>query len=142
MKKFNAHVVTGTATGVTAGSAVSGNALFLGSNTQKVTDLSAVLSVDAETNTLTMTTRWQVSNDSSTWHTIAHAPQNPAGIPIATGTGGADATVNTVSPAPEQALAYQYARCQIVIGAATGTDDDTFSIGYTYRVPRGQARRN
>lgn len=142
MKRFNQHVATGTATGVGPGSAVSGNTVFLGKNTQKVSDLSAVLTVDAETSTLTLTPRWQVSNDESTWYTMPGAASNPASLPIATGTSGADDSVSTAIPAPPGIGGWQFARCQLVVGTVTGTDSDTYSIGYTYRVPRGQARRN
>lgn len=142
MKRFNAHVLTGTADAITPGDPVSGNTLFLGQHVQKVTDLSAVVTVDAETNTLTATPRWQASNDKSTWYTLAPSPDNPVTIPLATGTGGADAAVTRVIPAPAAVHAYQYARFQILIGVVTGTTSDTWSIGYTYRQPRGQARRN
>lgn len=142
MRRFNAHLVTGTADGITPGDPVSGNVVHLGSGSQKVADLSAVVTADAETNTLTLTPRWQVSNDQSTWYTVAGSPDNPATVPLATGTGGADAAVTRVLPAPAAAHAYQFARLQLVVGVVTGTSNDTYSIGYTYRVPRGQARRN
>lgn len=142
MKVFNAHVATGTANGITPGDPVSGNAVFLGKQTQKVTDLSAVITIDAEANGLSFSPRWQVSDDNSTYYTVAQTPDNPATIPIATGTGGADAAVSRVIPAPASVLSYQYARCQLVVNAVTGTSSDTYSIGYTYRKPRGQARRN
>lgn len=141
MKRFNQHVATGTANGV-SNSTVAGNALFLGKNTQKVADLSALVTVLAETNGLTMTPRWRVSNDNSTYYTLPTNANNPASVAIATGTAGADAATSVAVPAPAAALSYQFAKLELSIGGATGTTLDTFSIGYTYRVPRGQARRN
>lgn len=139
MKQFNAHVATGTATGVSNDS-VSGNSVFLGKNAgQKVTDLSAVLTVTAATASITLTPNWQVSNDDTTFYDIANAPDVPAALPIATGTS---AELSKVVPAPAAVHAYQFARCQLTVGGATGTASDLYSIGYSYRVPRGQARRN
>ena len=132
MKKFNAHLITGTADGVTIGDPVSGNTLFLGKSVKKVRDLSALLVVDAETNTWTMTPRWQVSNDESTWYVLPLGPENPSITPIATGTGGADVAVNHVLEAPRGIEGWQFCRAQVVIGVATGTANDTFQIGYNY----------
>lgn len=131
--RYNAHVASGDADGVTAGGQVNGTTLALGTQFKKVSDLSALLVVDAETNTLTMTAKWQVSNDSSTWVDLANGSQNAAGVALATGTGGADAAVTRSIPAPDAVYGYQWARCSIVIGVTTGTTSDTYSIGYCYR---------
>lgn len=133
MKKFNAHVATGTADGVTAGSAVNGNALFLGKSRKEVADLSALITIDAETSSLTFAAQWQASNDKSTWYVVSNAPANTAATVLATGTGGADAAVSRVIPSPDGLEGFQYARLSLVVGGATGATVDTYSIGYNYR---------
>lgn len=104
-----------------------------------VADLSAVVTVTAATASLTFTPRWQGSNDNSTFYTVASAPNNPAVVAIATGTS---ASTSVIVPAPTALHSYQFARFQLVVGGATGAGTDLYSIGYTYRQPRGQARRN
>lgn len=131
-KRFIVDVVTGTAAGVTAGSSVAGNSVFMGQDSRKVTDLSAVVTVDAETSTLTFTAKWQGSFDASTWYDIANEPANTAGTAIATGTAGADAAVTKAVPAPQGIEGWKYSRLALVVGVTTGTTNDTYSIGYCY----------
>lgn len=131
--RYNAHLLTGTCSGVSIGSAVSGNTLFIGQSKRKVTDLSAQLTVLAETNTITLAPKWQGSNDGSTWIDLAYAPNNPAVTVLATGTAGADAAVTKGVAAPDAAYSYKFSRCQVVVGVVTGTSSDIYSIGYSYR---------
>lgn len=131
-KRFNSSIASGTANGVAAGSAVNGNSLFLGGDSAKVTNLSALIDVDIETSTITLTAKWQVSNDASTWYDLAHGTQNAAGVVIGTGTGGADASIQRVIPAPDCIYGYRFARLALVVGVTTGAAADTYSIGYSY----------
>lgn len=134
--RFHSHLSTGTATGVgpaSAASAIKGSAIDMGGSYKRVFDLGAMVTVDAETNTLTLTARWLGSNDASTWFEIANGSQNAAGVALATGTGGADASVSRFIPAPDGAYSYRYASCALLVGVATGTDSDTWSIAYSYR---------
>lgn len=131
--RYNVHQATGTFNGVAAGTTVGANTLFIGSDDLKVSDLSAVCVVDAETDTITITGRWQVSNNASTWIDVAHGPQNPAGVAIATGTAGADAAVTVAIPAPAGVYGYRYARMGLVVGVTTGASADTYTVGYSYR---------
>ena len=87
--------------------------------------LSALCTVDAETNTLTISARWQVSNDDSTYYNCAGSANNAANVALATGTSGADATVTLNIPAPDCVYAWKYARIQLYTGVATadGTND-------------------
>ncbi len=137
LKKFNLHVVTGTATGVAPAGQVNGASLFMGSDVKKVKDLSAIVTVDAETSTLTLAAKWQGANDASTWFDLANAPANTAATVLATGTGGADAAVAKVVPAPFGVEGFRYARCSLVVGVVTGTDNDTYSIAYCYNQMTG-----
>lgn len=132
--RYNAHQSTGDFNGITAGNSVAGNAVFLNEAVrQKASSLSAVVVVKAETNTMTLTALWQVSNDKSTWLDLAYAPNNAAAVVIATGTAGADAAVTKVFQAPEAVNGYRFARIAIVVGVQTGTASDTYTIGYSYR---------
>lgn len=132
--RYNAHVKTGNANTLVAGSVIAGNPVDMGDNTrQKVRNLSALVTVDCETDTLTMAGRWEVSNDGTTWVTVTNGTQNAAGVVFATGTGGADADVVRCFPASEAVYAWRKARFSIVTAAVTGNTVDTYSIGYQYR---------
>lgn len=135
--RFLQHLVTGTATGVgpaSAAGAIAGRSLMVnGVQGRKVCDLSALVTVDAETNTITAAVRWQGSNDASTWYNLATSPQNAAPVALATGTAGADATVVRSVEAPPGAYSYNFARVTLEIGTATGTDNDTWELSYSYR---------
>lgn len=93
--------------------------------------LSALVTVDAETSTLTMAAVWQVSNDATTW-VNALVENAAAEVVLATGTAGADAAVTRVITAPNTVYGWRYARLSIRNGVATGTTNDTYSIGYCY----------
>lgn len=131
--RYNAHQATGTLDALTVGLFASGSSLFMGGHYAKVADLSAVVVLDAETNTLTVAAQWQGSNDASTWVNLAHATQNPAAVVLATGTAGADAAVTVAVPAPVSAYSFKFCRVNLVVGGTTGTTNDTFTIGYSYR---------
>ena len=132
MQKYNVNTVSGDFNGLTA-TAVNGNAVFLGSTYKKVSDLSALVVVDCETNTMTMTAKWQVCNTAAgTYVDIASAPQSPAEVLFATGTAGADATVTRAFPAPPGIYGWKFARLVITNGVAAGNTVDTYTIGYCY----------
>lgn len=133
--RYNAHT-TGTLNFDTlvAGSVVGGTAVELGDNSrQKVRSLSALVTVDCETDTMTMTGKWQVSNDGSTWVDVSNGTQNAAGVVLATGTGGADASVSKAYPAPDAVYGWKKARFAITNGVVTGNAVDTYAISYCYR---------
>lgn len=122
---------------VVAGTTTGGNAVDMGDNArQKVRSLSALVTVDAETDTITITGKWQVSNDGTTWVDVAHGTQNAAGVILATGTAGADASVTRCYQAPDAVYGWRKARFAIVNGVVTGNTADTYSIGYCYRTGR------
>lgn len=131
-KRFNSSAVSGNADTLVAGSAINGNTLFLGGDSEKVKNLSAVLNLDIETSSLTMAAKWQVSNDASTWYDVAHGSQNAAAVVLGTGTGGADAAITKAVPAPDSIYGYRFARLALVTAGATGAAVDTYSIGYSY----------
>lgn len=133
--RYNAHA-TGTLNidTLVAGSVVAGNAVELGDNSrQKVRALSALVTVDAETASLTMAAKWQVSNDGTTWVDVANGSQNAAAVVLATGTGGADPSVTKAIPAPDAIYGWRKARLALTTAGATGAATDTYAIGYCYR---------
>lgn len=135
--RYNAHSSSGTLDTLASGSVVGGTAVDLGDNArQKVRSLSALVTVDAETSTLTMAAKWQVSNDGSTWVDVANGSQNAAAVVLATGTAGADASVSKAIPAPDAIYGWRKARIAIVTGGTTGAAEDTYALSYCYRTGR------
>jgi hypothetical protein len=132
MKRYNISATTGTFDAIAAGSAKTGTALFLGKSYKKVANLSALVTTLAETDTITLTARWQVSNDNATFVNVSHGSQNAAGVALGTGTAGADTAVTVAIPAPDAVYGWKFARLAIVVGVATGATVDTYSIGYVY----------
>lgn len=122
---------SGDLDGVTAGTTTGGTALATES-IEKGT-LSCLFTVDAETSTLTITGKFQVSDDNSTWYDLAGDAQNPANVALATGTAGADAAVNMVLPVPDAALGWKYVRPAVVVGATTGASTDTYAMTFHFR---------
>jgi len=95
--------------------------------------LSCLFTLLAETNTLTLTGKFQVSDDNSTWYDLAGDAQNPANVAIATGTAGADTAVTRVLPVPSSAQGWRYIRAAIVNGVATGAAGDTYAFSFRFR---------
>jgi hypothetical protein len=105
----------------------------MGNIAPKVKNLSCKAVLLAETNTITLTTKWQVSNDNSTWVDCANGSQNAAGVIVGTGTSGSDTAVTRVYPAPESVYGWQWARMVVVVGVTTGAVGDTYTLSYAYR---------
>lgn len=118
-----------------AGSTTGGTAL--GTNGIELGTLSCLFVLDAETDTLTLTGKFQVSDDNSTWYDLAGDAQNPANVLMATGTGGADAAVSRVLPVPTQALGWKYVRAAVVNLVATGAAADTYAMTFHFRYVNG-----
>lgn len=131
-KKFNVSGGTGTFNTVTATSQVSGNAVFIGNDVARASALSALCVLLAETNTLTLTVKWQVSNDNTTFYDCAQSISNAAATVVGTGTAGADTAVTRVFEAPQAVYGWKYARVAFVVGVATGAAGDTYTYGYNY----------
>lgn len=124
---------TGNLTGVAAGTTTGGPALR--TNLVEPGTLSCLLAIDAETDAITVAPKWQVSQDNSTWKNLTDTTAAlPAGW--ATGTTGADASVERVIACPVQASGWKFVRAAIVSGGATGGTADTYSFTYQYRAER------
>lgn len=128
---------SGNVNGVTAGNSVTGTALStvgIAAGT-----LSCLFVLLAETNTLTLTASFQVSNDNSTWIDLAGDAQNPANVAQSTGTAGADTAVSRAIPVPTPALGWKYIRPKVTVGVATGAAADTYALTWQYRKYNGFA---
>lgn len=93
--------------------------------------ISATCTFLAETNTITLSAVWQVSNDASTW--LRAVDENDAApVAVGTGTAGADSAVTRVVAAPRTVYGWRYVRCGVLNGVVTGATADTYSIAYNY----------
>lgn len=125
--RFAANSTTGTLDTLAAASTVTGTALDSGDNArQKLRNLSAMLSITIVTGSLTVTGAWQVSNDGSTWRTVAHGSQNAAGVAIT-------ATSVKVFDAPPAVYGWRKVRFVFVTAGATGAAGDLYTVSYGYR---------
>jgi hypothetical protein len=132
--RFNYLAATGNANTLVAGSFINGPTLKMG-RAQPGT-LSAQVDVDVETASLTFALHWQGSNaaDFSNPTDLAFTASNEAATVIATGTGGADASVKKAYQAPASAYGFKYVRCRLLTAGATGNTVDTYSMGYNFKV--------
>lgn len=109
---------------------VAGNTLLV--ENVKVGTLAANILAKATTNTLTITGKWQVSDDNSTWRD-AYLPNRPANVVIVTGTGSA-VTDNISVAAPDGCYSHRYTRFIALSGVASGggagTDEATISYSF------------
>jgi hypothetical protein len=140
--RINVQRTSGNLSGAVAGTVTPGATLEMGDNARpKVRYLSALVTVDAETNGLVLSGKWQCSSDQTNWFDAASGTQNAASVALATGTAGSDAPVTRLIPAPEAVHGWRYARFALVNGVQTGGSADTWTIGYCFRVfpPVGSA---
>ena len=111
---------------------LSGNVLVM--NKVQTGSLSALVTVTAQTTSITMFAKWQVSNDNSTWYDCTTS-NNAAAVAIATGSGGADAATTVNVPATDAVYGWRYARIQLYTGAQSSTTGDLGAATYSYREP-------
>jgi len=130
--KIAAHSASGNLDGVASGTLTGGSTVRMRDVSPGT--LSALVTVDCETNTMAVSAQWEVSNDASTWYLCAPV-NNAATVVLATGTGGADASVTRVIPANDAVYGYRYARCSVQNLVAQGNTSDTYAISYNYRMP-------
>lgn len=130
-QRFNG--VTSQALSGSAPQTGAGNAVLM--NDVEVGSLSAYVSCLVTTNTMTVTAKWQVSIDNSTWVDCSTA-NSAALVTFATGTG-AGVTTTKVVEAPNGVYGHLYARCVVITGVASagGAGQDEYTISYNYRRP-------
>ncbi len=121
---------TGAAPQTVNGNAVEMNDVAFGT-------LSARATILADTNTITITAKWQGYDKAGNWVDVASEPQNPAGVAAATGTAGADAAVTKIIPAPTAVYAFRRARIVFTsgtgVGGGAGVDEITSQEYYYIR---------
>lgn len=93
--------------------------------------LSSLVTATLTSGTLTVTAKWQVSDDATTWYDCSPL-NNAANVTLATGTGTAVAT-NKMLEAPQGCYSWNFARVQLVTGAATADGAaDAGTVSYRY----------
>lgn len=112
-----------------AGDTVSGSTITI--DMVEPPTLSALVALDAETDTITLTPYWEVSADQTTWYRV-YDQNGTASTAQATGTAGADATVSRVLNAPGAVYGWRFCRVTVVVGVTTGATADTYAISYNY----------
>lgn len=132
IRKLSTVATTGTLDTLVAGTRTAGATVAMG--VLKPGSLAAEITVDVETNTITLYADWQVSDDASTWLVVAPA-NNAANVVIGTGTAGADAAITKVLEAPPSVYSFRYCRLAVRNEVATGAAVDTYSIKYHYLKP-------
>ena len=125
-KSTGTTALSGSAPQTGAGNTLSAVAIRLAVNT-----LSANLVAQATTNTLTITGKWQVSNDGSTW-VDCFPSNNAAQVTVVTGTGSAVSSTRCVA-APECVYGKPFIRYVVVTGVTTAGTGDQFIISYNWR---------
>lgn len=131
---FSGHVATGDFDSDVAGTTNGGTSIR--TNNILPGTLSCVFLVDAETDTITITGKWQVSDDNVTFVDMP-TQNNAANVVLATGTAGADAAVTLAIPAPLAISGRKWVRAAVINGVATGNTVDTFSMTLNYRKVTG-----
>lgn len=121
---------TGTLASKAVGSLTGGSTLSLHDVTPGT--LSALYTVDAETDTVTIAAAWEVSTDGSTWVRLMNAT-NTAPTVLATGTAGSDASVSRAVAAPREVYGWPYCRASVLVGGTTAQSADTYTISYAFQ---------
>ena len=116
--------ITGNVNTVVAGDAKGLTAIATASI--KDGTLSALFTLLAETNTITLAAGWQVSQDNSTWYDFP-VENNAALVVFGTGTAGADSAVSKVIRT-SGFKGWKFIRPAIHVGVTTGTANDTYEV--------------
>ena len=123
-KATAATAITGAAPQSLSGSALAVNGIDRGSM------ICADIVMNVRTSNLTMTPKWQGSDDGSTYYDIKLA-NNPAAVATAAGTGSDVAT--TISLGMACRPPFKWVRAVVTTGgSATGTANDTASVSYRF----------
>jgi hypothetical protein len=118
-----------TLTSVTATSIAAGPTLLM--SQVKTGTLSAKYVALAETNTITLSAVWEVSDDASTWVRCTGV-NNVVPTVLGTGTAGADTAVTRQIDAPAGVYGKRYARASVLVGVTTGASSDLCTVTYDY----------
>jgi 3-hydroxyisobutyrate dehydrogenase-like beta-hydroxyacid dehydrogenase len=118
------------------GNVVAGNALLM--QDVKPGTLAGYVDVTANTNTMTLSVKWQVSNDNSTFYDAqivgasAVASSDTPEI-LSTGTGSSVETKKVLA-APPSVYGWRYCRMVLVVGVAdSGSASDGWAYSFNYQ---------
>lgn len=137
---FNSSLVRGYATtivaltGKTTGSITSAAGLVLSpgaAHNIAPNSLSAHISAGVTTSSIVVTTRWEVSNDNSTWLPL-YAHNCPAVVQVAATGSGSLVTTAYVQACPGIAFSFPYIRLAVLNTGATGGAGDNVTVKYNW----------
>lgn len=130
---FNVRLKRGqNATGTTGiagatGTVVTGNPVTMANVAPH--SLSALVTLTVETNTVTLTPKWQCSDDGSTWYDV----QGNTGT---TRTGNSTPATTSEVVSLSRGIAWRYARLAVTVGGTTAVvNKEFYAISYTYLSP-------
>lgn len=127
--KTNFNAKSTTALSGAAPQTGAGNTLSMVAARVAIGTLSATVTATAATSTLTITGKWQVSRNGSSWSDCF--PQNNAAqVTITTGTAS---EVTRVVEAPDGVYGFPFARYVITTGVASAGAGDQYAIAYNFR---------
>ncbi len=118
-------------TGVLSGATTGATALALAAIDIEADSLVANVSCGITTSTTTVATKWQVSNDNSTWLDLK-TMNAPALVTVAAAGTGSLVTTAYAQACPIN-VSYPYIRLATVVGVATAGAGDNITISYNYR---------
>ncbi len=116
---------------------VNGTGISMVAERVAIGSMSANVYALATTNLLTITAKWQVSDDGVTYRDCK--PSNGAtNVALVTGTGSA-VTDTVCLAAPDCVYGKKYARVQLVsgVGSGGGAASDEGSVSYNWRISEG-----
>jgi hypothetical protein len=95
--------------------------------------LSCLCVLLAQTTNITLTPKFQVSDDGSTWYDFAASAYGPDNQIQCTGTSGTDTATSKTLPVTDSVLGWKYVRAAVVNGVATGAVGDTYAFTWKFR---------
>lgn len=131
--KIALNTITAGSTASTAGLVVVAGQPSGGSKSVEFDSLAAVVETNITTSTLTVTTKWQVSNDGTDWidffgkNTAANVTKAAAGT-------GSLVTTQYVQAWDGVNPQFPYVRLAAQVGVATGGAGDSVTVAYNYRL--------
>lgn len=127
--RTSVNSASGAFTANDASSAVVTTSTVLNTADIEADALCANVALGVYTLNLAIRAKWQGSHDKSTW--TDYVPQNgAANVTLQSGTGTASVSV----VAPGAVSSKKYARIGLyIVGGATGTASDTYTVSYSYR---------
>lgn len=116
---------------VVSGTTVGGPSLSLASGDIEGDTLCANVSSALTTNLLTVTTKWQVSQDGTTWVDVQQS--NGAALVRIAPAGTGSLVTTAFCQLTQFSPAHPYIRLALVTGGATGAAGDNVTVSYNFR---------